>query len=403
MLKLALRNVFRHRLRTAITLGAVAAGVVGLILSGGFVHDIFARLGEAIIHAQTGHLQVSRSGYQSAGSRKPEHYRLADPERVKARIMAVPGVVDVTARVAFSGLLGNGRSDLAIVGEGVQPAGEARLGTYLTSIAGRGLAAGDRDGVMLGAGVARTLGVVPGDQVTLMLNTDAGALNTLDLTVTGVFQTYSKDYDAHAIRIPLEAAGDALGNRDVNTLVVTLSRTDDTAAMAATLRRDLAGSGLEVYTWQQLNDFYTKTVALYDRQFGVLRVVILLMVFLGVANSVNMSLFERVAEFGTMRALGDSSWFVARLILTETSLLGLIGAAIGVLLGIALALAVSAVGIPMPPPPNSDLGYTARIELVPGVVLGAFAVGVLASALAGIPSALRLSRIPVVEALRHAI
>ena len=236
-----------------------------------------------------------------------------------------------------------------------------------------------------------------------MVNTDAGALNTLDMDVVGVFQTYSKDYDAHAVRIPLAAAQEILDSPDVNTLVVSLTRTADTARIAAELRSSLAASGLEVSTWQELNDFYAKTVKLYERQFGVLRLIILLMVLLSVTNSVNMSLFERIAEFGTMRALGDPSRYVARLILTETFLLGVIGAAIGVALGAALCVAISAVGIPMPPPPNADLGYTARIALVPAVVASAAIVGVVASTLAGIPAAWRVARIPVVDALRHAI
>ena len=66
-------------------------------------------------------------------------------------------------------------------------------------------------------------------------------------------------------------------------------------------------AGLEVKTWLELNDFYAKTVKMYDVQFGVLRIIILLMVLLSVVNSVNMSVFERVGEFGTMMALGNRS------------------------------------------------------------------------------------------------
>ena len=66
MLKLALRNVFRHKLRTGMTLAAIVLGVVGLILSGGFVQDMYNQLGEWIIHSQSGHLQVSRIGISCA-------------------------------------------------------------------------------------------------------------------------------------------------------------------------------------------------------------------------------------------------------------------------------------------------------------------------------------------------
>jgi len=403
MLRLALRNVFRHTGRTALTMAAIIAGVVGLMLSGGFVRDIFAKLGESVIHSQSGHLQVSRSGFQESGSRRPERYLIADPARLEGRIAAIPGVSDVMARLAFSGLLNNGRSDVAIAGEGIEPAKETRLGTSLTIVAGRRLMASDANGAMLGDGVASALKVGPGDRVTLMLSTEGGALNTLDLDVVGVFRTFSKDYDARAVRIPIAAAQDALNTPGASTIVVSLVRTSDTDSVARELGTALAGQGLEVWTWEALNDFYAKTVKLYERQFGVLRGIILLMVLLSVANSVNMSLFERVPEFGTMRALGDRSAYIIRLVLVECLLLGIIGAAIGVALGAVLATAISLVGIPMPPPPNSDVGYIAQIALVPQLVAGAFAVGVVATALAGIPSALRAVKVPVADALRQAI
>ena len=67
MLRLALRNIFRQWLRTGLTLLAIATGVTGLILSGGFVEDVYLQLGEATIHSQLGHLQVANAGYRRAG------------------------------------------------------------------------------------------------------------------------------------------------------------------------------------------------------------------------------------------------------------------------------------------------------------------------------------------------
>jgi putative ABC transport system permease protein len=162
----------------------------------------------------------------------------------------------------------------------------------------------------------------------------------------------------------------------------------------------LSPAGLEVRTWVELNDFYEKTIALYDQQFGFLQLIILGMVLLSVANSVNMSVFERVGEFGTMVALGNRTGHVRRLILAETAMLGVIGSVIGVALGIGLAAAISAIGIPMPPPPNANLGYTGFIRVVPGVLALAFAVGFAATLLAAVLPAMRVSRMPVVDALR---
>jgi putative ABC transport system permease protein len=104
-----------------------------------------------------------------------------------------------------------------------------------------------------------------------------------------------------------------------------------------------------------------------------------------------------------MMALGNRSRRIFGLIIAENSIIGLTGATAGVLLGILLALIISAIGIPMPPPPNSDLAYTARISIVPSVIIGAFAVGLIATVLAAILPAMRVRHIPVVDALRQNI
>lgn len=403
MWKLALRNVLRHKVRSAFTLLAIGAGVVGLVLSGGFVQDIYVQLGEMLIHSQSGHVQVSRSGYQEQGARSPEKYLLEDVEPLRQTITALPQVDDVIGRVFFSGLLNNGRSDMPIIGEGVEPDGERRLGSSLRITAGRQLEDTDTGGILIGHGLARALQLKPGDRAVLLLNTAGGAVNTLDVDVVGVFQSFSKDYDSRAVRIPLATAQDLLDTGGVNTLVISLKHTQDTDAVQRVLREPLAGQDLEVKTWHELNDFYAKTVTLYEVQFGALRLIILLMVLLSVANSVNTSVFERVAEFGTMMALGNRSRVVFRLILAENCLLGLAGAGLGVVLGVILALTISAIGIPMPPPPNSDLPYTGQIRLAPSVVAGAFVVGFLATVGAALMPTLKVRRLPIVDALRQAV
>jgi len=201
----------------------------------------------------------------------------------------------------------------------------------------------------------------------------------------------------------LPAAQELLGIAGANALVIALTKTEDTDRVATLLKEQLGPAGLDVKTWTELNDFYEKTVRLYKRQFGFLQLVILVMVVLGVANSVNMSVFERMGEFGTMMSLGNRSGHIFRLILTENLLLGLIGSGLGLFLGVLLAFVISAIGIPMPPPPNANLGYTARIELVPSALLISFSVGLIATVLAALWPAVRVSRTPVVEALRSNI
>ncbi len=399
MLNLALRNVFRHKLRTAMTLAAIMFGVIGLILSGGFVQDVYFKLGETLIHSQSGHLQVTRAGFHAHGTRSPEKFLVAEPDSIRKQLNDLPQVDDVMARINFSGLISNGKTDWPIIGDGIEPGREARLGTHIKLIDGRQLAESDAFGILIGSGVARTLQLRPGDRITLLVNLAEGALNSQEFEVVGVFQSFSQDYDARAIRIPLLAAQELLGTTGINSLVVALKDTAETQRVANDISGRIAAAQLEVLTWDQINDFYGSTVALYERQFGVLQAIILVLVLLSVANSVNMSVFERVGEFGTMMALGNRHGVISRLVITENILLGLIGSGLGLVAGLILSWAISAIGIPMPPPPNSNLGYTAHIRTVPATLVTSVGVGFLATFLAALIPARRVSRIPPVKAL----
>ena len=94
---------------------------------------------------------------------------------------------------------------------------------------------------------------------------------------------------------------------------------------------------------------------------------------------------------------------IFRLAVLETTFLGVVGAALGIAIGVVLAFAVSAVGIPMPPPPNSEAGFTATIRVVPAIIAAAFALGAFASVTASLLPARHLARLSVVQALRRGI
>ena len=400
----ALRNIFRHRARSAATLAAISIGVASLILAGGFVKDIFIQLGEAIIHSQTGHIQITRQGYQEGKIRAPEKYLIEKAVDLKTELVrSVPAVQIITSRLGFSGTLNNGKRDLGIIGEGIEPDLENKIGTYLQFVAGRPLNDTDIDGIVIGQGVAKSLGLKLGDRVTLLATLAQGAVNTLDFEIVGIFESFSKDFDARAIRIPLPSSQTLMDTSAVHMIVVTLEQTESTAEAANKIRHVLSGRNFDTTSWNTISDFYEKTVELYDRQFGVLRLIILVMVLLSVANTINMSLFERTREFGTMQALGDRNMVVFKLIITESICLGLLGAFLGTLLGSTAALAISAVGIPMPPPPNANIGYSALIRLDAISVAAAGSIGFIACVLASIIPARRASKLEIGEALRHGV
>lgn len=395
--------MLRQKTRSSLTLAAIALGVASLILAGGYIEDTLLQLREATIKSRLGHLQVYKAGLYASGGQRPFEYLIEDTSVVEKIVGALPGVVSQARRLSFSGLISNGRGDLPIWGEGIEPEPESHIGSALTMLHGRRLANSDKMAIVLGEGLAKVLKVKVGDSVDLILSTSGGAMNTLDFTIVGVFRSMSKEYDARGVQIPLPAAAELVDTAGVGALVVLLENTEQTEGALATLTARLPTSNYEVKTWRELADFFTSTEAFYKRQFAVLNFVILVMVLLSVANTVNMTLHERMGEFGIIRALGRRGIDVFRLVMVESLVLGVIGAALGVIIGVTLALLISAAGIPMPPGPNSEAGLIATIRLVPSVLSAAFALGVVGTVLASLLPARRVARAPLVEALRQAI
>jgi len=113
------------------------------------------------------------------------------------------------------------------------------------------------------------------------------------------------------------------------------------------------------------------------------------------------SVIERTGEIGTMLALGIRRRQVLGLFLMEGALLGLTGALLGLLIGLPLAWGISAVGIPMPPPPGMNRGFTGQILITLPLLSQAMALALLTALLASVYPAWKASRMHIVDALRH--
>lgn len=403
-LRLGLRNVFRQRRRSTVGLGAVAGGVVALLLAAGFFEFNYDLMRESTIRARIGHIQVTRPGYLEAGTANPFRHLLPISAPERQHIESLPEVDVLAPRVVFSGLISLGESTLSFLGEGVDPQREQKLSGALAIRQGRDLAAGDRNSVILGRGLAENLGAKVGQSVVLLVTTAAGGINAVELQVRGVFETVTKAYDDYALRIPLETSQQLLRTSGVHLWLVLLRRTSQTDDVLAHLRAALPSSAVQLTPWYAtpVADFYNKTVALFSKQVLVVEVMIAVLIVLSISNIMMASVRERVAEIGTYMALGDRRSTTMRRFLAEGVILGVVGGAMGAVIGIGLARLISWIGIPMPPPPGMASSYVSQIMVTPGLVLNALSLTVVTAFVAGLYPAWRAAHMNIVDALRHA-
>ena len=402
-IKIAARSVFRNKRRTVITLLSIIFGCVAIIVFGGFVDYSMWGLRESTIHSRLGHLQVYKAGYSEKGGTNPLAYTIEDYPRIRSIIEDEDHVDFVTSRLEFSGLIGGAENSVICVGKGVEPEKERELGITVSIVEGEDLSSEEPEEGIIGKGLAEGLGVNIDDYLTILTSTAEGALNAVDLKLRGIFRTGVKEYDDVAVMVPMELAKTLLYTENVQSIVVVLDKTENTDLVADNLRKEFsqANLDLEIKTWSDLATFYHQVVQLYQGIFWVVRLIILIIVIFSIANTMTMSVFERMREIGTIRAMGTKRRGVLSLFLMEGLILGALGGALGLAFGIIAAKLLSIKGIYIPPPPTMTEGYTALINIVPKDLIFAFSLAVGTSLVSSIYPAFKAARLKVVDALRY--
>ncbi len=401
MNRLALRNLLRHRVRSLVTLAAIAFSTIVLIVAAGFVQQIFVDLRNDTIATGLGHLQVSKPGYLERGAADPYAYLLPEESDRLPALRALPHVVAVGERLNFNGLISHDEATLSFVAIGADPREETTVTRNLTFVSGTPLDSGaTTDEVVVGEGLARNLGIHSGDRVVLLVNTARGGVSAVEATVRGIFSTGFRAFDEVAIRTSLATGRKLMKTRSAHTWVVVLDDEKRVDATADRMRTLLDPAQFDVVRWVDLADGYTKTVTFMSGQLGVMRVMVAVIIVLGVSNMLVMNVLERTGEIGTLMALGIRRRKVVGLFILESLYLGLIGGLIGIVFGIGAAKLITAIGVPMPPPPGRTIDYYGGVLLTLPILASAFAVSLGTTLLAGLYPARKASRLVIVDALR---
>jgi len=398
LLRLALRNLLRNVRRTVALVLTVAMGTGSLFLFHGFNNGIMNQYRDNTIHARYGHGQIQTKGYGDRVYERPWDHWIEHPETLRSELLTLPGVHQVFPRVAFSALLSNGRITVSGRGQGVDGPEEFRFFNTLNFVTGRNLS-NEPDGIVLGAGIARGLGVELGERVTVMVRGAGGGMNQVALKVTGVFHTGLKEFDDTVFRLPLNQALTVLETKRVESVALGLASVEDFTTVASFIRS--RHPELEAIPFSVLDRvYYQNSVDWLSAQFGVIQIIIVAIVVLGIFNTVSTGILERKQEIGTLRANGESRHEVMLLLGLEGVALGVVGAVLGILLVLMLDATFLADGILMPPAPGITRQFLVMIELTPLMAAKTAVLGIITALLGTLVAGMRVTRMGIAEALR---
>ncbi|UJR85662.1 ABC transporter permease [Sandaracinus amylolyticus] len=344
--RIAWRNLGRSRRRTALTLAAIAIAQCAVLLSFGLLNARNDWTIDALTGPLMGHVQVHAPGWRE--EQAPDLVIDRAEERLAA-LRATEGVAQAYARVYAPALAARDVDGHAVIVVGVDVDAESAEGGLLAGLPDDRRPRGRT--VLVGSLLARDAGIEVGDELALVGSGADGSLANDLVTVAGVLHTPFDLVNRTGIVMPLATAQETFAMPDMaHELTIRGTGSGDGADLLASSIAALPTMDeLEVLPWRQLAPEMT---AVLD-QADVFGTFVLLIVFVaaaaGVANTMLMATFERRRELGMLLSLGTTPLRLVRMILTEAVALGVLGVAIGSVLGGLLVAWQGAVGIPLAP------------------------------------------------------
>ncbi len=395
--KIAWRNLFRNSRRTCASLITVAIGAGGLLIYQGFNVGIMNQYRENTIRVRYGNGQVFPQSYYDRVLEEPWSVWIDNREEIEKKLLKIPEIVQVFPRVSFYGFLNKGGINLAGRGEGILPERESKFFTAMNFEIGKDIS--NENEIILGKGLAKSLDAQVGDIITILAQTIHGQLNGLDVSVAGVFHTGSKEFDDTFFRIHLNAAQMLLDTQKVEHFALQTTGVEAWSSVKNQLKNIVPH--LDSLPFDDLDAVYYKNaVAFLDSQFQFIRTIMLLIVALGIFNTITVGLFERSGEVGALKANGEPRKRLFTTLALESFLLGVLGGLLGIVLALIINHTLLVNGIPMPPGPGITRQFHIFLEIQPSHFVQALILPALATILSSLWPIYKLIKRPIPELLR---
>ena len=343
------RNSRTASLNTVISTGGVAVGVTALIVVLGVMNGLRDDLRERILVANP-HLRILTYG---------SGLRLDDWQSVIKRVRREPGVVAASPEVISQAGITAGQD----YGEGVNLLGfDPDTGSRSVTSLPQSVTKGDLSfkttkpgvdgGILLGSRLASRLSVYPGDIVTLVPVTQAKVNPALGVAVprfwkfevTGLFDTGMFQYDNQFVVMSLALAQRFTGLGSAVSGIAVRVNDPDRAPLIGDVLEGKLGYPYRTLDWQTQNSSLFSALELEKLAMGLIIFFIMVVAAFNIVGTLTMVVTDKTKEIGILRAMGLTAPSVARVFLVQGAVIGIVGTAVGVLLGLSVAYVVDRSG-----------------------------------------------------------
>ncbi len=338
LLRLAWRNLWRHRKRTLITLSSIAVGFGFAVLSIGIGDGSHNSMIRNAIKLGEGHLTVQPRGYIEAPA---NHKYLADGLTLSEKLESINLAGSIEPRISLRVLASTANNSVGAALEGLSSATDPRVDMIKPQLLkGVWLKPGDARGIIIGAGMASKLKARIGSKVVLMAGKKGGDSQAQLGRVRGIFKSQVPEMDDYLIlsdiqlaRRFLQGEGADVIKQPVTRFAIFIDDPDTMYEWKEKVKAVVESDQVIAMDWQEMMPQLVQFIIIDDAGNYVFLLLILIMVIFGVLNTVLMSVLERTREFGLLCALGLSRRHLLTLVFCESFIMGLLAIVVGWIAG----------------------------------------------------------------------
>ena len=404
-LQLAWRNIWRNPRRTAVILTAVIIGVWSMIFLGALMRGIAVGMVKNGIATLTGHIQIHHRGYREDPSIENSMFDLQVIEKALSENLS-PGS-QWTRRVRVNAIANNARHSSGVILVGIDPPAEARISFIGSSISkGEYLTQDDLNGILVGEALLQKFETKIGRKLVLMSQDKEQEIASRAFRIVGVFRAEMESTEKQFVFVSRSAAQKMLKlDKGISEIAILLAAGHENHEVYQNLKPALPANQFEVHSWRELLPFQTAYLKILDGFMWFWFLVVFVAMGFGIVNTTLMAVFERMREFGLMKALGMRPWWILREVLVESFLLLICGLTVGNLLGFLSIYALSGSGIDLSAlAAGAEYAGMSRI-IYPAIatkdVMVANSTVLLLGLLVSLYPAIKASRFTPVQALTH--
>jgi ABC-type lipoprotein release transport system permease subunit len=343
--QLGWRNIWRNRRRTLVILTAVIIGVWSMIFLGALMRGMADQFVSNGIKTLTGHIQVHHPGYRDD---PVVENSMPDPSVVEAALTKrLPPDAQWAHRVKVDAVVSNARHSTGVTMVGIDPPREAAISFIGGAITeGRYLEDDDPYGIMVGQALADKFETKLERKLVLMTQDTEGEIASRAFRIIGIYRAEIEATEKQFVFVTMSAAQEMLKlHNGISEIAILLPVHEAADKVAGALRTELPAAEYEVNTWQEILPMVTAILKIYDFFIYIWFLVVFIAMGFGIVNTALMAVFERIREFGLLKALGMKPRWIIQEVIIESIYLLILGIIIGNAAGFLSVLALSANGI----------------------------------------------------------